>query len=240
MWRRKPAVLSLLVLFETLLKNDSRKNRNFSLILSADVVIMNNGRNKLLEAIVNVLQTTRLGHRRFVPSSAPFHLSQAPNKKYPEYRIPHPVSSLCFKISQGKTPAHSMAPPKKHSGIKPLSSKTAAPPPPPNWPAFKPLVPSSDLTLTTLIPSQIVLIRNFWTSKLCRDYVSFLRELPLVTTPGKPKKGDAVRVNDRFQVTDEGFARRLWEETGLRGLVLGEGEEGGGERMSESERSELW
>lgn len=61
-----------------------------------------------------------------------------------------------------------------------------------------------------------------------------------MTTPGKPKKGDAVRVNDRFQVTDEGLARRLWEETGLRGLVLGEGEEEGGERMSESERRELW
>jgi hypothetical protein len=85
-----------------------------------------------------------------------------------------------------------------------------------------------------------VLIRNFWTSKLCRDYVSFLRGLPLVTTPGKPKKGDAVRVNDRFQVLDEGFARRLWEETGLRGLVLGEGERDEDEGMSESERKELW
>jgi hypothetical protein len=67
----------------------------------------------------------------------------------------------------------------------------------------------------------------------------------LVTTPGKPKKGDAVRVNDRFQVVDEGFARRLWEETGLKGLILGDGEEEGegaeeGERMSECERRELW
>jgi hypothetical protein len=70
--------------------------------------------------------------------------------------------------------------------------------------------------------------------------VSFLRALPLVTTPGKPKKGDAVRVNDRFQVLDEGFSRRLWEETGLRELVLGEGEGNGDEGMSESERKELW
>jgi hypothetical protein len=69
----------------------------------------------------------------------------------------------------------------------------------------------------------------------------------LVTTPGKPKKGDAVRVNDRFQVVDEGFARRLWEETGLKGLILGDGEEKGEgaeeeKRMSESEseRRELW
>jgi len=63
-----------------------------------------------------------------------------------------------------------------------------------------------------------------------------------VTTPGKPKKGDAVRVNDRFQINDEGFAKRLWEETGLKGLILGEGESADedGEGMSESEREELW
>jgi len=55
-----------------------------------------------------------------------------------------------------------------------------------------------------------------------------------------------VRVNDRFQVVDEGFARRLWEETGLKGLILGDGEEMGEgaeeeeKGMSESERRELW
>lgn len=51
-------------------------------------------------------------------------------------------------------------------------------------------------------------------------------------------------MNDRFQVLDEGFANRLWVETGLRELVCGrEGEEGGeGELdgMSMEERRELW
>lgn len=63
-----------------------------------------------------------------------------------------------------------------------------------------------------------------------------------MTTPGKPKKGDAVRVNDRFQINDEGFAKRLWEETGLRGLILGgvESADEEGEGMSESERKQLW
>ncbi|PMD57535.1 uncharacterized protein K444DRAFT_644412 [Hyaloscypha bicolor E] len=138
-----------------------------------------------------------------------------------------------------------MAPPKKHS--KPATAKPASTPPqpPPNWPPLRPLVPPSDLSLATLLPSQIALIRNFWPSKLCKDYVSFLKTLPLVTTPGKPKKGDAVRVNDRFQVVDEGFARRLWEETGLKGLILGDGEEKGEDaeeekRIGESERRELW
>ena len=77
--------------------------------------------------------------------------------------------------------------------------------------------------------------------------MEFLKGLPLTTTPGKPKKGDAVRFNDRFQVSDERFAERLWGETGLRELVCGgeegegeeEGEEGEG-RMSRKERRELW
>ena len=50
--------------------------------------------------------------------------------------------------------------------------------------------------------------------------MSFLSTLPLVTTPGKPKKGEAVRVNDRFQIDDAAFADRLWSETGLKDLVL--------------------
>jgi hypothetical protein len=134
-----------------------------------------------------------------------------------------------------------MAPSKKHPKPPKAAPTNALPP---NWPVFKPLLPPSDLALTTLVPSQIVLIRNFWTSKLCKDYVSFLKTLPLVTTPGKPKKGDAVRVNDRFQVIDEQFATRLWEETGLKSLILGEGdgdrEQEGEDGMSEAERRELW
>lgn len=65
-----------------------------------------------------------------------------------------------------------------------------------------------------------------------------------MTTPGKPKKGDAVRVNDRFQINDEEFARRLWEETGLKGLVLGDREaevsEEEEENMNEIEKRQLW
>ena len=67
----------------------------------------------------------------------------------------------------------------------------------------------------------------------------------MATTPGKPKKGDALRFNDRFQVQDEVFANRFWLETGLRELLLGEpeayeGDGGGGEGMSKEEMKELW
>jgi hypothetical protein len=122
-------------------------------------------------------------------------------------------------------------------------AKTSLPIPPPDWPAFKPLLSPTDLSLSTLIDSQIVTIQNFWTSTLCKNYVQFLKALPLTTTPGKPKKGEALRFNDRFQVQDEVFANRLWMETGLRELLLGEVEGyegGGGEGMSLEQRRELW
>jgi hypothetical protein len=41
----------------------------------------------------------------------------------------------------------------------------------------------------------------------------------LITTPAKPKKGEAVRVNDRFQIQDATFADTLWRETALKDLV---------------------
>ncbi|OAX80263.1 hypothetical protein ACJ72_05404 [Emergomyces africanus] len=94
---------------------------------------------------------------------------------------------------------------------------------PPNWPALKPLIPTSDLHLETLLDDQIVIIRNLLTSTLCKTYVTFLSSLPLVTTPKRPKKDEAVRINDRFQVHDPAFAERLWSSTALKQLVSEEG-----------------
>src|SRR6187402_1493492 len=133
-------------------------------------------------------------------------------------------------------------PSKKNSKAAAVKPKEA-PPPPPNWPPLKPLLPPQDLSLSVLLPSQILTISQFFTSTLCKTYVNFLKGLPLTTTPGKPKKGDALRFNDRFQVFDEGFANKLWEETGLRELVCGNdenNEEEQGEGMSKEERRELW
>ncbi|KAH0596818.1 hypothetical protein MHUMG1_05126 [Metarhizium humberi] len=87
----------------------------------------------------------------------------------------------------------------------------------PDWPQFKPPLPVVELT-PELHPatSKIATIASFFPKSLCRDYVTFLKTLPLQTTPGKPKRGEAVRVNDRFQVDDVVFANRLWESTGLK------------------------
>ncbi|KAI1123904.1 hypothetical protein F5Y10DRAFT_41401 [Nemania abortiva] len=93
----------------------------------------------------------------------------------------------------------------------------------PSWPPFRPSLPVTQLTFDTPIPAfqdQIVLLRNFWPKSLCRDYLTFLTGLPLTTTPGRPKRGEATRVNDRFQINDAQFAQRLWLQTGLRDIVM--------------------
>jgi hypothetical protein len=107
--------------------------------------------------------------------------------------------------------------PKKKSARPSVPAQAAKPTP--DWPPFSPLIPDADLAMEELMSGQIVTIPNFWTSTLCKSYVSFLSSLPLTTTPGKPKKGDAVRVNDRYQIDDPAFAERLWSETALKGIV---------------------
>lgn len=99
------------------------------------------------------------------------------------------------------------------------STVGAEKPSPPDWPPLKPVLPATHLTVEERLKDQILVIPNLFTSNLCKSYVSFLSTLPLVTTPGKPKRGEATRVNDRFQVDDSNFAVRLWEETALKDLV---------------------
>ncbi|KAI1077483.1 hypothetical protein F5B20DRAFT_592805 [Whalleya microplaca] len=116
---------------------------------------------------------------------------------------------------------------KKASAKKSQSSNppAAAAAQPPSWPPFKPALPVVHLSLDAPVPGfedTIVLLRNFWPKNLCRDYVNFLRSLPLTTTPGRPKRGEALRVNDRFQTDDPQFAQRFWLETGLKDAVLDE------------------
>ncbi|KAI9695167.1 MAG: hypothetical protein M1820_008873 [Bogoriella megaspora] len=90
----------------------------------------------------------------------------------------------------------------------------------PKWPQLKPLIPRCDASINPLIPNQIVTISNLWTSSLCKTYTSFLSSLPLTTTPGRPKKGEALRVNDRFQIDDPAFSELLWSATALKELVV--------------------
>lgn len=140
-----------------------------------------------------------------------------------------------------------MAKPKKEPKQKPNTApttNTAPKPTTPNWPPLRPLVPAADLTLTPLLDDQIYLIPNFLTSTLCKTYVSFLASLPLSTTPGRPKKDEAVRVNDRFQIEDAVFAETLWETTALKELVMEARIDGGDEDTGNANAKEtalrLW
>ncbi|KAK0867432.1 hypothetical protein LTS02_004169 [Friedmanniomyces endolithicus] len=108
----------------------------------------------------------------------------------------------------------------------------------PKWLPIQPLVAPSDLTLTALLPDQVLTISRFWTTTLCKSYVTFLATLPLITTPGTPKKGHAVRVNDRYQVGDSAFAERLWSGTALKDLV--EHPTVDGRELSVEEVKQLW
>ena len=114
------------------------------------------------------------------------------------------------------------------------------PVPAPDWPALQPLVPTTDLTLKTLLEEQIIVIHNLFTSTLCKKYVSFLSQLPLVTTPVQPKAGDAVRVNDRLQFDDAAFAEQLWSSTALKQLVNGANESNDPEILTRDGLKKLW
>ncbi|KAK5131693.1 hypothetical protein LTR08_000747 [Meristemomyces frigidus] len=122
--------------------------------------------------------------------------------------------------------------------VSKVPESSTSPPNSPNWPALRPLLPISDLALVPLLADHILTIPHFWTNSLCKTYVTFLQTLPLVTTPGKPKRGDAVRVNDRHQIDDASFAEHLWRDTALKSLV--EAAVIDGEALSATAKRELW
>lgn len=128
-----------------------------------------------------------------------------------------------------------MAPKVKKTAAKPEEKPVASQAQAVNWPEFQPILSVDDLRLHHLVKGQICTISNLWTSTLCKKYTAFLSNLPLITTPGQPKKGHAVRVNDRFQIDDPAFAERLWHGTGLKELLTGPQSQ-----LTEEERLRLW
>ncbi|KAK4452884.1 hypothetical protein QBC34DRAFT_19368 [Podospora aff. communis PSN243] len=119
-------------------------------------------------------------------------------------------------MAKGK---RSKAAPASSSSTPNQANAASAAPITPSWPQFKPPLPITDLTPETVVPEKVVVYHSFFPRSLCRDFVSFLSDLPLTTTPGKPQRGMALRVNDRYQIDDPRFANRLWTETGLREAV---------------------
>lgn len=135
-------------------------------------------------------------------------------------------------------------PPKAQSSKR--TSTTSDPSHVPNWPPLNPLVPKEDLSVEVLWEGQIVVIRNLFTSTLCKNYLSFLSSLPLITTPAMPKQGEAVRVNDRYEIHDPKFAEQLWSSTALKYLMTesnretGEDEEEKEGKHLRTDYKQLW
>ncbi|PNS19131.1 hypothetical protein CAC42_1867 [Sphaceloma murrayae] len=123
--------------------------------------------------------------------------------------------------------------PKK--ALKP-SKETRSPPAIPSWPALSPRLPPPKQRLTTLHPG--IITTPLLPAPLCATYRSFLATLPLTVTPVSNRKTHALRVNDRFSVSDAAFAHRLWRDTGLGDLVTRGHVDG--EEMGEEARAELW
>ncbi|KAH8661902.1 hypothetical protein BX600DRAFT_305534 [Xylariales sp. PMI_506] len=117
--------------------------------------------------------------------------------------------------------------PQRGSKSKPAARLLAEAPPGQkiNWPPFNPRLPVVALQLEAPSPDlgeKVLVIRHFFPKVLCRNYVSFLQGLPLTTTPGRPKRGEAVRVNDRYQIDDVLFSQRMWLESGLKNVLSDE------------------
>jgi hypothetical protein len=108
----------------------------------------------------------------------------------------------------------------------------------PDWPPIQHPPRYDPLALHALLPDQVLTIPQFWEPSLCKTYVAFLSSLPLTTTPGKPKRGDAVRVNDRYQIDDPRFAELLYSSTSLKELV--ESPTVDGVQLSGDAKRELW
>ncbi|EME46201.1 hypothetical protein DOTSEDRAFT_168591 [Dothistroma septosporum NZE10] len=126
----------------------------------------------------------------------------------------------------------------KKSNRSAMTTAAAKKSPLPEWPHMQPLIPSEDLALDVLLQDQILVIPRLWTSGRCKAYISFLSGLALTTTPGNAKKGDALRVNDRFQVEDPNFAEQLWSGTALKDLVSKAAIDG--VELSAVAKHELW
>ncbi|KAK9473242.1 uncharacterized protein V1510DRAFT_393177 [Dipodascopsis tothii] len=110
----------------------------------------------------------------------------------------------------------------------PRKTKPSAPPPP-AWPALAPRDPWQPVALTTALERQIYVVDNFFSDRACADLVAFVDKnraaLGFQLTPG-PKRGEAVRVNWRLSVQEDGVASACWAllQDAIRALAADEPE----------------
>lgn len=133
------------------------------------------------------------------------------------------------KAKKSKATSATAAPPVNNARKAITSTRT--------WPVMSPVIPTDDSAFATLLQDQILTVK-LWTAGLCKSYRTFLGTLPLATTPGRPKRGEATRVNDRYQVDDEDFAAKLWSHTALQDLITSPVIDG--VQLDDGDKRELW
>lgn len=72
-----------------------------------------------------------------------------------------------------------------------------------------------------LIDDQIYIVHNMLTRTNCRNFMSFLLNTiaPIMTKPVPPRRGEAMRTNERFSSYDPNFAQSLFVDTNIDMMV---------------------
>ncbi|GAA6035141.1 hypothetical protein JCM8097_006385 [Rhodosporidiobolus ruineniae] len=89
----------------------------------------------------------------------------------------------------------------------------AQPAKPLNWPAIPP--PTRPLVLEHLAPG-IAVLDGFFPPAVRKSFLAFVNQSITLNKPTAPRRGEAARTNERISFpNEEGFAKRLWEDSGL-------------------------
>lgn len=108
--------------------------------------------------------------------------------------------------SQSPNPVSSSAPAQSTTTTTTTSSSSSTL----RWPDLP--FPGRELVLKELIADQVLLLPEFFTPKDCARWTAYLESsgsVAMEPSPAVPKRGEAVRSNERFSVQDEAFAARL-------------------------------
>jgi hypothetical protein len=86
--------------------------------------------------------------------------------------------------------------------------------------SFPKLQPKGNLEVVQVEANHIYTIPNFLFGKECEAIIQYFEtHLPLVATPGIPKKGFAFRNNDRQSLHNPHIANELWKTVGLGDMI---------------------
>ncbi|KAA1114136.1 hypothetical protein PGTUg99_023730 [Puccinia graminis f. sp. tritici] len=113
------------------------------------------------------------------------------------------------------------------------------------WPMLK---PKPKLKAETIIPSQIMTMRELLTEEECKRVIRALDHLRTAdgdilrfeTTSRTPKRGEAFRYNDRISIHDPLFADTLWAKTGLKTSCEAWLREQGSHRDDDPQAARCW